>query len=194
MAEIVEIEGLERVRKALLEAPKHLRQKVMHSILRKAAAPILRQARANAPQAKKSTKYVIPGLIKKTLGITRSKLRSAARGEFGVFITARIPGKVKRLRRSAKVAGARGPYFGDPYYHRFQEGGFHATGGHKIKGGKRSRAERLSNLRSSGAIRYIEGKAYLGNAYLANRMNAVKIMSVETAREVIAAFERRAKK
>jgi hypothetical protein len=194
MTETVRIEGLEQVRVALLETPKHLRQKVMHAILRKAAAPILRQARMNAPVAKKATKYVIPGLIKKTLGITRSKLRNAARGEFGVFITARVPGKVKRSRKNAKAVGMRGPYFGDPYYHRFQEGGFHATGGQKIKGGKRLRAERLSNLRSSGAIRYIEGKAYLGNAYLANRMNAVKIMSAETVREVIAAFERRAKK
>jgi hypothetical protein len=166
MTETVRIEGLEQVRVALLETPKHLRQKVMHAILRKAAAPILRQARMNAPVAKKATKYVIPGLIKKTLGITRSKLRNAARGEFGVFITARVPGKVKRSRKNAKAVGMRGPYFGDPYYHRFQEGGFYS----------------------------IRGKAYLGDAYIANRERAVQIIKAETVREITAAFVKRARK
>lgn len=190
MAEVIKIDGLDAVRKALIEVPKHLRQKVMHSILRKAAQPILRAAKAAAPVAKKSTKRVIPGLLKKTLGVTRSKLRSASRGEFGVFITARIPGKVKRLGKTARKAGAKGPNFGDPFYHRFQEGGFHVGGSRRVKGGKRNRA---SNLKASGA-RFIPGKKYLGSAFESQKQNAVNIIQSDLVKETVAAFENRAKK
>lgn len=190
MAEIVKMEGFEQVRLALLNTPVELRKKVIHSVLRKAAAPILRAAKASAPVAKKATKRVIPGLLKRTLGITKSKLRSASRGEFGVFITARVPGKVKRIGRSAARSGMKGPNFGDPFYHRFQEGGFHATGARRIKGGKRNRA---ANLKTSGA-RFIQGKKYLGSAYETQRMTAVNLIQSELVTETVAAFNRREKR
>lgn len=190
MTEVIKMDGLEAVRSALLETPKHLRQKVMLSVLRKAAAPILRAAKANAPVAAKSTNRVIPGLIKKTLGITRSKLKLAANGEFGVFITARVPGKVKRVRGQARKSGLKGPNFGDPFYHRFQEAGFHAVGRKRVAGGKNRRA---AALKASGA-RFIPGKKYLGNAFEAHKRDAVKILTGDMVKETIAAFERRAKK
>lgn len=190
MAEFVKMEGLEQVRQALLNTPVELRKKVIHSVLRKAAAPILRAAKASAPVAKKSTNRVIPGLLKRTLGITRSKLRNASRGEFGVFITARVPGKVKRIGKMARRAGMKGPNFGDPFYHRFQEGGFHATGARKIRGGKRNRA---ANLKASGA-RFIPGKKYLGGAYESQRQQAVNIIQTDLVKATVAAFEKRAKK
>lgn len=190
MSEIVKIEGLEKVRLALLNTPVALRNKVIHSILRKAAQPILRVAKASAPVASKATKSVIPGLLKRTLGVTRSKLKSAARGEFGVFITARKPGAVKRIGRAASRAGMRGPNFGDPFYHRFQEGGFHAVGSSRVRGGKRERAE---NLKKSGA-RFIPGKKYLGSAFESQRHTAVSIIQSDLVKETVAAFEKRAKK
>lgn len=166
MAETVKMEGFEAVRRALLETPKHLRKKVMHAILIKAAQPIVRAAKAAAPVASKSTKRVIPGLLRKTLGVTRSKLRVAARGDFGVFITARKPGAVKRLGRAARKAGARGPNFGDPYYHRWQEGG----------------------------AKHIRAKKYLGNAFESNKHKAVSIIQSDLVKATVAAFEKRAKK
>ena len=190
MAESVKMEGFEAVRLALIETPKHLRKKVMHAILIKAAQPILRAARANAPVATKSNNRVIPGLLKRTLGVTRSKIRNAASGDFGVFITARTPGKVKRLGRAASRAGIKGPNFGDPFYHRFQEGGFHAVGSRRVKGGK---ANRASNLKSSGA-RFIPGKKYLGGAFESQKQNAVNIIKSDLVKETVAAFEKRAKK
>ena len=206
MAETVKMEGFEAVRLALLETPKHLRKKVMHAILIKAAQPILRAARANAPVASKSTSRVIPGLLKRTLGVTRSKIRNAASGDFGVFITARTPGKVKRLGRAASRAGIKGPNFGDPFYHRFQEGGFHAVGSRKnaktgrfigglrVKGGKRRRAENLSSMVKAGTARYIQGKNYLGNAFEAHKHAAVNIIQSDLVKATVAAFEKRAKK
>lgn len=190
MAETVKMEGFEAVRLALIETPKSLRLKVMHAILIKAAQPILRAAKANAPVAKKSTSRVIPGLLKKTLGVTRSKLRKASNGDFGVFITARVPGKIKRIGKSARKAGKSGPNFGDPFYHRFQEGGFHAVGSKRIKGGNRARAE---NLKKSGA-RFIPGKKYLGNAFESQKQNAVRIIQADLVKATVAAFEKRARK
>ncbi len=190
MSEIVKMEGLESVRLALIETPKHLRLKVMHSILRKAAQPILRAAKSAAPVAKKSTSRVIPGLLKKTLGVTRSKLRSASRGEFGVFITARKPGAIKRIGRASRKAGMGGPNFGDPFYHRFQESGFHAVGSRRVKGGKSNREK---NLKASGA-RFIPGKKYLGSAFESQKQNAVNIIQTDLVKATVAAFEKRAKK
>lgn len=172
MTEIIKIAGLEEVRQAFIDVPKHLRKKVMLSVLRKAAQPILRAAKSAAPVAKKSTNRVIPGLIKKTLGITRSKLRKAANGEFGVFITARVPGQVKRVRKIARKSGSKGPNFGDPFYHRFQEAGFSV--------GK--------------ASRLIPGKKYLGSAFEAHKNSAVNIIKADLVKETVAAFEKRARK
>lgn len=166
MVETVKMEGFEAVRLALLDTPKSLRKKVIHAILRKAAQPILREAKANAPVAKKSTKRVIPGLIKKTLGVTRSRLRSESRGEFGVFITARKPGQIKRLGRVARKSGARGPNFGDPFYHRFQEAG----------------------------TKHMRAKQYLGAAFAAHKNQAVGIIQSDLVKATVAAFEKRAKK
>ena len=190
MAEIVKMEGFEQVRLALIETPKHLRQKVMLAILRKATQPIVRAAKASAPVAKQSTSRIIPGLLKKTLGVTKSKLRQASRGEFGVFITARKPGAIKRIGKAARKLGAKGPNFGDPFYHRFQEGGFHAVGSSRIKGGKRARAE---NMKKSGA-RFIPGKKYLGSAFEAHKHEAVNIIQADLVKATVAAFEKRAKK
>lgn len=195
MVETVKMEGFEQVRLALMETPKHLRKKVMHAILIKAAQPILKAAKANAPVAKKSTSRVITGLLKKTLGVTRSKLRNASRGDFGVFITARKPGAIKRIGKSARKAGKNGPNFGDPFYHRFQEGGFHAVGSRRIKGGKRTRNRTiLGNALSGTGARYIPGKNYLGNAFESQKQNAVNIIQSDLVKASVAAFEKRAKR
>jgi hypothetical protein len=190
MAEIIGISGLEDVRLALINTPVELRKKVMYRLLRKAAAPIVRAAKANAPVAAKSTSRVIPGLLKRTLGVRRSTIKQPARGEFGVFITAITPPGIKRLKGRARKAGARGPNFGDPFYHRFQEGGFHAVGRRKVGGGRRARAERLI---ASGARR-IPGKQYLGRAYDSQRRATVAFIQADLVAESVAAFNRRAKK
>lgn len=190
MAESVEMVGLEAVRLALINTPIELRKKVVIRILRKAAQPIVRAAKANAPTAKKGGRRVIPGLLKRTLGIAKSKLRQASRGDFGVYITALTPPGIKRLKKGARRAGMKGPNFGDPFYHRFQEGGFHAVGARKIGGGKRVRAEKL---KQSGA-RFIPGKKYLGGAYESQRTAAINIISADLVTETVAAFEKRAKK
>ena len=47
MAEIVRVEGLADVKARLQDLPVHLRKKVMYAVLRKAAVPIIKAAKAN---------------------------------------------------------------------------------------------------------------------------------------------------
>lgn len=190
MAETVRIDGLEEVRRALMETPVELRRKVMYRLLRKAAQPIVRAARAGAPVASKATRRVVPGLLKKTIGVARSRIKQPARGEFGVYITALKPAGIKRIGRKARRSGAAGPNFGDPFYHRFQEGGFHAVGTRRIGGG---RANRAAKVKASGA-RFIPGKAYLGQAYAAHRAAAVNTLRADLVTETVAAFQKKAKR
>lgn len=190
MAETLRIDGLEEVRQALINTPVDLRKKVMYRLLRKAAQPMVRAARAGAPVAKKATGRVIPGLLAKMLGVRASRIKQPSRGEFGVFITATTPPGVKRLKRTARKAGAAGPNFGDPFYHRFQEGGFHAVGRRKVGGGRKSRAERL---KASGA-RFIPGKQYLGRAYESHKQGFVDAFRADVVQAAVEAFNKRAKK
>src|SRR5574340_81751 len=145
MAEIVRIDGLEEVRRALMETPVHLRKKVITRVLRKAAQPIVRAAKENAPVAKKSSKRVIPGLIRKTIGVAASRIHDGRNGVFGVYIRPLKPAGVKRITKAARKAGTQGPNFGDPFYYKFQEAGFHATGRKRIGGGRRARPERVKH-------------------------------------------------
>lgn len=190
MAEIVKVEGLDAVRKALLDTPIELRKKVMFSLLRKAAQPIARAAKANAPVAKRASRRVIPGLIKKTIGIARSRINNGALGIFGVFIKPIKPAGVKRVSRQARRSGLQGPNFGDPFYYRFQEAGFHAVGSRRVGGGRRSRPERV---KASGA-RFIPGLKFMGRAFESQRNNAIGIFKRDAVEKIIETFTKKAKK
>lgn len=185
----LKVEGLEDVRLRLINLPIHLRKKVMYTLLRKAAKPIVRAAKANAPVAKQSSARVIPGLIKKTVGVTRSKFKKPAAGEFGVFVQPRVPGKIKSLKRRATRGGGKGPNFGDPFYFKFQEFGFHATGGKKVGGGRRNRK---ANLKASGS-RFIPGLQFLGRAFESQKSAALNLINSDLVKAITDQFNKRAK-
>lgn len=185
----LKVDGLEDVRLRLVNLPIYLRKKVMYALLRKAAAPIVRAAKMNAPIAKKSSARVIPGLIKKTIGVTRSRFKKPAEGEFGVFVQPRVPGKIKSLRRRATKVGAKGPNFGDPFYFKFQEFGFHATGGKKVGGGKRNRK---TNLKAGGS-RFIPGLQFLGRAFESQKEAALNLINSDLVQKITEQFNKRAK-
>lgn len=185
----LKLEGLEDVRLRLESLPIHLRKKVMYALLRKAAAPIVRQAKANAPLAKKSTARVIRGLIKNTISVTRSKFKNPSVGEFGVFIQPRIPGKVRTLKRRATRGGGKGPNFGDPFYFKFQEFGFHATGRKKVGGGTRSRKSRLT----AAGFKFIPGLQFLGRAFESQKSAALNLINSDLVKAITDQFNKRAK-
>lgn len=184
MAEIVRVEGLDDVRKRLESLPVSLRKKVMYSILRKAAAPIIRAAKANAPVAKKATRRVIPGLIKNTIRTAVSKYKRPVSGEFGIYIKPFVPGKIKSLRRRAK-----GVNFGDPFYYKFQEFGFHAVGRKRVAGGRKRRAAALA----SGKFTKVPGKEFLGRAFASGKAAALALINKDVVKAITERFNKRAK-
>lgn len=115
MAETIKLEGLDDLKRAIQELVGDLKRKVIRAALRDAAAPIARQARANAPVLKKPHSYRLPGTLKKSIVTKASKRFNGQDGEVGVFIAVR-----KRKGLGGK-AGARNPF--DPFYWRFQEFG-----------------------------------------------------------------------
>lgn len=194
--ELVRVEGLSDLQLTLEGLPVHLRRKVMYKLLRKAAAPILRAAKQNAPVAKKATNRVIPGLIKRTLKISTSRYWKPSKGDFGVYIKPVSPSKIKRLQRVARKGGVKGPNFGDPFYYRFQEEGFHAVGrstvGGKFKRGKGPtlRARRKAQY-AAGRFKFIPGLKFIGRAFESQKNAALKIIQVDLVAEIIAAFNRK---
>ena len=191
MAEIVKIEGLHDLQLMIGGLPTHLKKKVMYRLLRKAAGPILKAAKQNAPVAKKATKRVIPGLIRDTLKISTSRYWKPMKGEFGVYIKPITPPGIKKARKSLK-----GLYFGDPYYYRFQEEGFHAVGRSKITGsfgrkkGPSLRARRNSQY-ADGRYRFIPGKQFIGRAFESQKYTALNMIKVDLVAEIIEQFNKK---
>jgi len=188
MAEFISVEGLEDVRTRLFSLPIHLRKKVMYKTLLKAATPIVRAARANAPVAKKGTKRVIPGLVKNTIRVVISKFSNPSAGTFGVYVKPFVPGKVKSLQRRAKRGGHH-VYFGDPFYYKFQEFGFHAVGRRRVAGGRRRREAVLV----SGRFTKVPGKAFLGRAFDSGKAAALAMINTDVVQAITERFNKRAK-
>lgn len=185
MAEIIRVEGLDDLKTTLQGLPVHLRKKVMYKLLRKAAAPIIRMAKANAPVAKRATRRVIPGLIKNSIRTAISKFKKPAAGEFGIFIKPFVPGKVKSLQRRARKAG-NSVNFGDPFYYKFVEFGFHAVGRKRIAGGRKRRAATLAR----GGYTKVPGKAFLGRAFESGKTAALNLIRSDIAAEIAAKFNK----
>lgn len=191
MAEIYRVEGLHDLQLMIGGLPTHLRKNVMYKLLRKAAAPILKAAKQNAPVAKKATKRVIPGLIRDTLKISTSRYWKPANGEFGVYIKPKTPPGIKKAAKRMK-----GLYFGDPFYYRFQEEGFHHVGRSKVTGsfgrkkGPSQRARRNAQY-AAGQHKYIPGKRFIGRAFESQKHAALNLIKVELVAEIIAQFNKK---
>lgn len=188
MAEFLHVEGLSDVRARLESLPIHLRKKVMYSVLRKAAAPMIKAAKANAPVAKKATNRVIRGLIKNSIRTAVSKFKKPSSGEFGIFIKPFVPGKIKSLQRRARKAG-KDVNFGDPFYYKFQEFGFHAVGRKRIAGGRKRRAATLAR----GGYTKVPGKAFLGRAFDSGKAAALALINKDVVQAITDKFNKRAR-
>ena len=191
MAEIIRVEGLHDLQLMIGGLPTHLKKKVMYKLLRKAAAPILKSAKQNAPVAKNASKRVIPGLIRDTLKISTSRYWKPSNGDFGVYIKPKTPTGIKKARKHLK-----GMYFGDPYYYRFQEEGFHAVGRSKVTGsfgrrkGPSQRARRNSQY-ADGKHRFIPGLKFIGRAFESQKQAALNLIKVDLVAEIITAFNKK---
>lgn len=111
-----QIEGLADLKRSLADLTNDLKRKVIRAGLRDAAAPIAKQARANAPVLKNEHPYRLPGTLKRSIITKASKqFNGRTTGEIGVYVAVR-----KRKGLGGKLS-ARNPF--DPFYWRFQEFG-----------------------------------------------------------------------
>lgn len=159
MAEIITVNGLSDARRAIEALSKDLRNRVVRGALREAARPIVQQARATAP--------VRTGLVKRRITVSASRLRKKARGEIGVYIRPRATALARRTKLRSQ----------DPWYYKFQEAGFHATG--------------RSKLKNSRNARFIKGKAFLGSAFESRRQSALAIFQAAIKRRIDEANRRK---
>lgn len=157
MAEYVKLDGLADAKAAIESLTKEMRRKVVRAALKAAGKPIIRAAKANAP--------VKTGLVRKSIGSFASKFKRGQNGEIGIYIKPRTSARARKSKDKSQ----------DPFYYRFQEMGYHATGRKRVGGGRRNRPARLA---ASGA-RMIPGKAFLGRAFESQRGAALAAFTAE---------------
>jgi HK97 gp10 family phage protein len=167
MAESYKIEGLDALKRNINELTADLKRKVVRAGLRDAAAPIARQARANAPVLKEDHPYRLPNTLKKSIITKASKEFNGKNGVIGVYIS------VKKRKGLGGKESAKNPF--DPFYWRFMEFGFTAVGGKKITGGTNLRNKTRNERVRSGAAKWIPGKRFMGRAFDANSARAIDI-------------------
>lgn len=115
----VRLEGVDELRKALADASASIRKKAVRSALRKAAAVIQREARANAPVLMVPTPRRNTGTVKRRISVRASKFARAG-GNEGVYVSVKpLSGKSDTSRFGKR--GAKNP--NDPYYWWFLEFG-----------------------------------------------------------------------
>lgn len=161
MAEYVKLDGLADAKAAIESLTKEMRKKVVLRALKVAAKPMVSAAKANAPFK--------TGLVRNRIRVFVSKLKRGPKGEIGVYIKPRISAGARKSKDRSQ----------DPFYYRFQEAGYHATGRKKVGGGRRLRSARLVAMVRSGAIRAIPGKAFLGRAFESHRSAALTAFTAE---------------
>lgn len=146
----------EDVKRALNNFAKKIRYRIVRQALKAAAECIVLEAKANAP--------VRTGLVRKRIGIV---WRPPKPGLVRLSIYPRGTKKARATKDRRKA----------PFYYRFQEAGYHAVGGRRIKarsGDGRDPARRRREILSRG-IRFIPGKAFLGRALATKAREALDI-------------------
>lgn len=122
MADLVRVEGLDELKRAMMQVPVELQGKVSLELLRKAAVPMRDEARHLAPQAGAPyggrSRQVAPGRLRKNIFIGRAR-----------DSTAQNPLVVIRVRRKGKADDPK-----NAFYWLFQELGFTTRDGRHIPG------------------------------------------------------------
>jgi len=103
MSEIrIEVKGLDALAAALKQLPEKVARKEVDKALREAAAPILRQAKANAPVLAQSTTYRRAGVLRRSIRMKNFRVR----GSLNRGVTIGVRKLSRRQVRAAKLASA----------------------------------------------------------------------------------------
>ena len=163
MSNQVKITGLRETNARLRLLPTIVANRVVTKALRKAATPMLRQARAMAP---KKTGNLKKNIVLKSFTYRRYEWRK------GVLIG---------IRQKAKVEGQTARELNDAFYGKFHELGYFAgkrKSHQRANAGKRRRA--LTSAHSGHT--WVPARPFMGPAYQAKKMTFVRDFHSETER------------
>lgn len=169
--------GIDQVKAALNGFVGDLRKTVRGS-LRTASRPMVAQARSDTPSLKFPTRRRVPGTIKRNIKVFNSKRANGKGGTLGVYVS------VKASRKDLK----RAPVSGDPYYWRWVESGHRIVKRFKgkytdYKQRVRGRLTGLSKRRRE-ATGFVQGRAFLLNAYRAHGQKTIGLFTDEVLKRV----------
>ena len=135
-ANVVKVEGLDELKRALREIPAQLRKRVLRDALTAGGRVVQKAMRGKAPRIDESDRAVLkgyrkPGTLRKAISVRLSRI-SSREGNVGVFVnvkpaqgakfkttTKRVLGLKFKTRTQTKASqrGAKSP--NDPYYWRW---------------------------------------------------------------------------
>ena len=126
----IKLKGFDELARQLRALPEKIAQKELTAALREAAKPTLDEARKLAPVAAQRTRWVNPGLLRRSIIIKNFKVRGLGPFSRGVSVGVRKLSLKKRrgqkiARRLTKLAKGTslGASYNDPYYWYFIERG-----------------------------------------------------------------------
>ncbi|MGL5934258.1 MAG: hypothetical protein ACRCZI_01395 [Cetobacterium sp.] len=152
--------GIPDLRRALDGLASDLRKRVIVRGLRAGARVLVSHAKSIAPVLKEPTKNRRPGVLRQNIKTFVSKKARQA-GQLGVYVTVRASRRVIATKDRVN----------DPFYFRWQEAGWYATGRKKLSGGERKRKAE----RASGKYRFVEGKKFLGMTAQTRGPEAIRV-------------------
>ena len=184
MADSFQIEGFKELSKELERLPQKVQKKILRKSVRAGAVLMRNRAKILAPKrtgalaraikVESSTSRSTPSVISYVIGVETGKVqrRTASTGK----VATRGKGKLKL--RKANAREKRGE---DPYYWKFQEFGYRATGRSLHGKGKKGRGRKgLAKARARGIK--VPGKHFMRNAFDSTYSSAINLVRNELAR------------
>lgn len=186
MADTFKIEGFAELSKELEKLPIKIQKKILRKSVKAGAVLMRDRARALAPKRTGATARAIkvesttsrsrPGIISFAVGVETGKVQrlTASTGK----VATKVKGKLKLRKASARER--RGE---DPYYWKFQEFGYRATG--RSLHGKRKKGlgrKGLAKTRARGIK--VPGKHFMRNAFNTTYTSALNLVRNELARGI----------
>lgn len=187
MADTFKIEGFAELSKELDRLPLKVQNKILKKSVKAGAVLMRDRARALAPKRTGATARAIkfesttsrsrPGTISFAVGVETGKVQALTAK------TGKVSIRDKKGNRKLRRATARERRGEDPYYWKFQEFGYRATG--RSLHGKRKKGlgrKGLAKARARGIM--VPGKHFMRNAFNTTYTSALNLVRNELARGI----------
>lgn len=177
MVQQVEVTGFAELERAMRAFPGKLQRRALDSAVRAGAAVVVKAARAAAP--------VNTGALKRNLRSAKRRPRRVS----AVYAVGVESGKVPQVAADGLTVSSKGQKRrrltrrekrgDDPYYWKFQELGYTATGRRRL-----SRRKRHGDKNLAAGGRQIQGKRFLTGALAKNYNQVIETMRVKLSQRI----------